>query len=169
MTDKTREEFEAYFRECAKLNGKAERSIVLELERDDDGVYIRSPAYDGFCYWMASRAALVVESEKAFANGRCQGLDEAQKLCYQMALGEYRPEGSRFTLFTPKKERMLGDVLVKACNAIADLPDGPYERMRIKREQKDLSNSADKEKCQHGIPSRQSCFDCIGILHGNKP
>lgn len=113
---------------------KAENKRLRRAEKNDAIAY--KAVIERQEELRAENQALVVEKEKAFADGRLRGLDEAQNLCYQMALREYRPEGSRYTLFTPKKERMLGDVLVQACNAIADLPDGPYERQRIKREQK---------------------------------
>ncbi|UZJ58583.1 hypothetical protein OKW98_18575 [Pseudomonas sp. KU26590] len=92
---------------------------------------------------LEDRRALKTENEmlkrdnkKAFANGRNSGLDDASKLCYQLALAQYRPEGSRYTMFIPKAHKALGDVLCAACNQIADLPDGPLQRHRERQEQK---------------------------------
>lgn len=53
--DKNREAFEAYFRGCAIANGKDEAWITKNLEHAEDGTYMRAPAYDGWCYWMAAK------------------------------------------------------------------------------------------------------------------
>jgi hypothetical protein len=58
-----------------------------------------------------------------------------------MAYDEYYPAGSRFKHFVPKAQEKLGNLLIKAANAIADLPDGPYERHRA-RQQKTAEKSA---------------------------
>lgn len=74
----------------------------------------------------------VVETERQslIAYGRNIGLSEASKLCSQKAYAAYYPPGTRFKTFTPKAQKALGDILIEACNEIASLPDGPYERFR---------------------------------------
>ena len=50
-----REAFETYFRCCAIANGKDEAWASKNLERAEDGTYMRAKAYDGWCYWMAAK------------------------------------------------------------------------------------------------------------------
>ena len=76
------------------------------------------------------------EREKLIAYGRSLGLDEASTLCSRMAYDEYYPVGSRFRFFTPKAQEKLGNLLIKAANAITNLPDGPYERFRARLQRK---------------------------------
>lgn len=64
------------------------------------------------------------------AYGRNQGLSEASDLCSKMAWTAYYPPGTRYKTFTPKAAKALGDILIKAANEIASLPDGPYERFQ---------------------------------------
>ena len=73
------------------------------------------------------------EREKLIAYGRSLGLEEASTACTRMAHDAYFPPGSRFRYFTPKAQRCLGDILIKAANAIASLPDGPYERFKARQ------------------------------------
>ncbi|RBB97494.1 hypothetical protein C3E97_027645 [Pseudomonas sp. MWU12-2115] len=84
---------------------------------------------------------LTNERESLIAYGRSNGLDEASTLCSRMAYDTYYPAGSRFKHFVPKAQEKLGNLLIKAANAIADLPDGPYERHRA-RQQKKAEKSA---------------------------
>lgn len=81
------------------------------------------------------------EREKLIAYGRSQGLDEASTLCSRLAYDTYYPADSHFKFFIPKKQEKLGNLLIKAANAIADLPDGPYERFKA-RQQKKAGKSA---------------------------
>lgn len=81
------------------------------------------------------------EREKLIAYGRSLGLDEASTLCSRMAYDEYYPKASRFRFFVPKAQEKLGNLLIKAANAIADLPGGPYER-HCARQQKKAEKSA---------------------------
>jgi len=76
------------------------------------------------------------EREKLIAYGRSLGLDDASTLCSRMAYDEYYPAGSRFRFFTPKAQEKLGNLLIKAANAITNLPDGPYERFRARLQNK---------------------------------
>jgi hypothetical protein len=70
------------------------------------------------------------ERKSLIAYGRNLGLNEASTLCSRMAYAAYYPPGTRFKAFTPKAQMALGDILIKACNEIASLPDGPYERFK---------------------------------------
>lgn len=77
--------------------------------------------------WMDPRRA------KVFADGRNAGLNEASELCNRMGWNAYFPPGTRYRAFVPKGRTALGDLLIKAANAIADLPDGPYERFKARQ------------------------------------
>lgn len=77
---------------------------------------------------------LTRERERLIAYGRSCGLDEASTLCSRMAYDAYYPAGSHFKVFTPKAQKALGDLLIKAANKIASLPDGPYERFKARRQ-----------------------------------
>ena len=68
--------------------------------------------------------------------GRCSGLDEASTLCTRMAYDAYYPAGTRFKVYTPKAQKALGDLLIKAANKIASLPDGPYDRFKARQAKK---------------------------------
>ncbi|MGE8098062.1 hypothetical protein [Pseudomonas fluorescens] len=81
------------------------------------------------------------ERQKLIAYGRSCGFDEASTLCTSMAYEAYYPPGTRFKVFTPKAQRSLGDLLIKAANQIASLPDGPYDRFQA-RQQKKVGTSA---------------------------
>ena len=76
---------------------------------------------------------LTQERERLIAYGRSCGLDEASTLCSRMAYDAYYPAGSRFKVFTPKAQKALGDLLIKAANEIASLPGGPYERFKARQ------------------------------------
>ncbi|MNJ62518.1 hypothetical protein D3C77_583610 [compost metagenome] len=80
--------------------------------------------------WMDPRRA------KVFADGRNAGLNEASELCNRMGWEAYFPPGTRYRAFVPKSRTALGDLLIKAANAIADLPDGPYERFKARQAKK---------------------------------
>jgi hypothetical protein len=81
------------------------------------------------------------ERQKLIAYGRSCGLDEASTLCSRMAYDTYYPAGSRFKHFVPKAQEQMGNLLIKAANAIASLPDGPYDRFKA-RQQKTAEKSA---------------------------
>jgi hypothetical protein len=79
---------------------------------------------------------LTQEREGLIAYGRSSGLSEASTVCSRMAYDEYYPAGSRFKHFVPKAQEKLGNLLIKAANAIASLPDGPIERHRARQQEK---------------------------------
>lgn len=66
------------------------------------------------------------------AQGRSQGLSDASDLCSKMAWAAYYPPGTRYKTFTPRAAKGLGDILIKAANEIASLPDGPYQRFQAR-------------------------------------
>lgn len=70
---------------------------------------------------------------KLLSDGRAQGLNEASELCARMGYDAYFPTGTRYRAFVPKGRAALGDLLIKAANAIAGLPDGPYERFKARQ------------------------------------
>jgi len=76
------------------------------------------------------------ERQKLIAYGRSCGLDEASTVCSRMAYDTYYPAGSRFKYFVPRAQARLGDLLIKAANAIASLPDGPYDRFKASQRKK---------------------------------
>ena len=76
------------------------------------------------------------ERDKLIAYGRSCGLDEAATLCNRMAYDTYYPAGSRFKHFIPKALEQQGNLLIKAANAIASLPDGPYDRFKASQQKK---------------------------------
>ncbi|WP_016773957.1 hypothetical protein [Pseudomonas sp. R62] len=84
---------------------------------------------------------LTQERESLIAYGRNNGLHEASTVCSRMAYDTYYPAGSRFKHFVPKALEQQGNLLIKAANAIAALPDGPIERHRA-RQQKKAEKSA---------------------------
>lgn len=71
---------------------------------------------------------------KLIADGRNVGLTEASELCAHMGYEAYFPPGTRYRAFVPKARTALGDLLIKAANAIAALPDGPYVRFKARQE-----------------------------------
>ncbi|WP_025126431.1 hypothetical protein [Pseudomonas sp. PH1b] len=73
------------------------------------------------------------ERQRLIAWGRNCGLEEASQVCQRMAHEAYYPPGTRFKHFTPKAQMRLGDILIKAANAIGGLPDGPYERFHARQ------------------------------------
>ncbi|QJI11998.1 hypothetical protein HKK58_05460 [Pseudomonas sp. ADAK22] len=70
------------------------------------------------------------------AYGRSCGLDEASTLCSRLAYDTYYPAGSRFKHFIPKALEKQGNLLIKAANAIASLPGGPYDRFKARQAKK---------------------------------
>ncbi|MHC8334582.1 hypothetical protein [Pseudomonas sp. LB3P25] len=76
------------------------------------------------------------ERQNLIAYGRSLGLEEASTICSRMAYDTYYPPGSRFKFFTPKAQMQQGDLLIKAANAIASLPDGPYDRFKASQPKK---------------------------------
>lgn len=73
------------------------------------------------------------DRETLIGYGRSSGLDEASTLCTRLAYAAYYPPGTRFKAFTPKAQKALGDLLIKAANEIASLPGGPYERFKARQ------------------------------------
>jgi hypothetical protein len=76
------------------------------------------------------------DRETLIGYGRSSGLDEASTLCARLAYAAYYPPGTRFKAFTPKAQKALGDLLIKATNEIASLPSGPYERFKVRQAKK---------------------------------
>lgn len=76
------------------------------------------------------------ERQKLIAYGRSCGLDEASTMCSRMAYDTYYPAGSRYKYFVPRSQARLGDLLIRAANAIASLPDGPYDRFKASQQKK---------------------------------
>ncbi len=76
------------------------------------------------------------DRETLIGYGRSSGLDEASTLCSRMAYAAYYPPGTRFKAFTPKAQKALDDLLIKAANEIASLPGGPYERFKARQAKK---------------------------------
>lgn len=73
------------------------------------------------------------ERDKLIAYGRSCGLDDASTVCSRMAYDTYYPAGSRFKHFIPKALEQQGNLLIKAANAIASLPDGPHDRFKARQ------------------------------------
>ncbi|NVZ91376.1 hypothetical protein HX813_24385 [Pseudomonas yamanorum] len=76
------------------------------------------------------------DRETLIGYGRSSGLEEASTLCTRLAYAAYYPPGTRFKAFTPKAQKALGDLLIKAANEIASLPGGPYERFKARQAKK---------------------------------
>ena len=76
------------------------------------------------------------DRENLIGYGRSLGLDEASTLCSRLAYAAYYPPGTRFKAFTPKAQKALGDLLIKAANEIASLPGGPYGRFKARQAKK---------------------------------
>ena len=100
-----------------------EETLQLRLNAADQRIDELTQARDG-------------ERLNLIAYGRSNGLDEASTVCTRMAHDAYFPAGSRFRYFTPKAQKTLGDLLIKAANAIASLPDGPYDRFKARQQKK---------------------------------
>mgnify|MGYP003604756557 FL=1 len=86
----------------------------------------------------APEAAAPIQEDRdsLIAYGRSCGLDEASTLCSRLAYDTYYPAGSRFKHFIPKAPEQQGNLLIKAANAIASLPDGPYDRFKARQSKK---------------------------------
>ncbi|MDD0971656.1 hypothetical protein [Pseudomonas aphyarum] len=126
----------------SELSRRQFHSIAQELLRDFDRVTAERDALQERLNAADQRIdELNQERKSLIAYGRSNGLDEASTLCSRMAYDTYYPAGSRFKHFVPKAQEKLGNLLIKAANAIADLPDGPYERHRA-RQQKKAEKSA---------------------------
>ncbi|AZF63731.1 hypothetical protein [Pseudomonas sp. LBUM920] len=82
---------------------------------------------------------LTQERDRLHAYGRSCGLDEASTLCSRLAYDTYYPTGSRFKHFIPKALEQQGNLLIKAANAIASLPGGPYERFKARQAKQEES------------------------------
>ncbi|MFL6873832.1 hypothetical protein ACJ6YJ_03390 [Pseudomonas marginalis] len=81
-------------------------------------------------------APIQEDRDSLIAYGRSCGLDEASTLCSRLAYDTYYPAGSRFKHFIPKALEQQGNLLIKAANAIASLPDGPYDRFKARQAKK---------------------------------
>ncbi|SFU98058.1 hypothetical protein [Pseudomonas sp. OV546] len=81
-------------------------------------------------------APIQEDRETLIGYGRSSGLEEASTLCARLAYAAYYPPGTRFKAFTPKAQKALGDLLIKAANEIASLPGGPYERFKARQAKK---------------------------------
>ncbi|KIF56192.1 hypothetical protein [Pseudomonas fluorescens] len=137
--------------DCIKLHGEEVREVVIVAATDFDRVAAERDALQQRLNAADQRIdEQDQEREKLIAYGRSLGLDEASTLCSRMAYDEYYPAGSRFRFFTPKAQAKLGNVLVKAANAIANLPAGPYERFRA-RVQKKANGSANMIDHDHVV------------------
>ncbi|USS54203.1 hypothetical protein [Pseudomonas kermanshahensis] len=107
------------------------KQLVAKLQADlTDRDQRIDQLVNGELEWMDPRRA------KVFADGRNAGLNEASELCNRMGWAAYYPPGTRYRAFVPKARTALGDLLIKAANAIADLPDGPYERFKARQAKK---------------------------------
>lgn len=84
-------------------------------------------------------APIQEDPETLIGYGRSSGLKEASTLCTRLAYAAYYPPGTRFKAFTPKAQKALGDLLIKAANEIASLPGGPYERFKARQAKKAAS------------------------------
>jgi len=126
----------------SELSRRQFHSIAQDLLRDFDRITAERDALHQRLNAADQRIdELNQERKSLIAYGRSNGLDEASTLCSRMAYDTYYPAGSRFKHFVPKAQEKLGNLLIKAANAIADLPDGPYERLRA-RQQKKTEKSA---------------------------
>ncbi|WP_236170157.1 hypothetical protein [Pseudomonas parasichuanensis] len=111
-----------------RLDHAASAFKAAKPERDELRAILAMPASPAAeLDWLDPRRV------KAFADGRNAGLIEASELCARMGYEAYFPAGTRFRAFVPKARTALGDLLIKAANAIAALPDGPYERFKARQ------------------------------------
>ncbi|WP_323831006.1 hypothetical protein [Pseudomonas sichuanensis] len=111
-----------------RLDHAASAFKAAKPERDELRAILAKPATSpAELDWMDPRRA------KVFAEGRNAGLTEASELCARMGYDAYFPSGTRYRAFVPKARSALGDLLIKAANAIADLPDGPYARHKARQ------------------------------------
>jgi hypothetical protein len=95
---------------------------------------------------QAPVAVLPIQEDRGglIAYGRSCGLDEASTLCSRLAYDTYYPAGSRFKHFIPKALEQQGNLLIKAANAIASLPGGPYDRFKVRQAKKAESAKSQK-------------------------
>lgn len=132
-----------------EADGMVRPSTLHQCESDE-----LSPAYLALCHENDRLLRIISEHQNQgepvtddggrqslIAYGRSCGLDEAATVCSRMAYDTYYPSGSRFKHFVPKAQGQMGNLLIKAANAIASLPDGPYDRFKA-RQQKKAGTSA---------------------------
>jgi len=112
------------------------RDSVRRLRAERDALQLRLNAADQLADDIQE------ERQKLIAYGRSCGLDEASTTCSRMAYDTYYPAGSRFKYFVPRAQARLGDLLIKAANAIASLPDGPYNRFKASQQKKAEKSAA---------------------------
>ncbi|MCU1776182.1 hypothetical protein [Pseudomonas sp. 14P_5.3_Bac1] len=97
------------------------------------GLWVAYLAFGVEQFAPVSVVPILEDRETLIGYGRSSGLDEASTLCARLAYAAYYPPGTRFKAFTPKAQKALGDLLIKAANEIASLPGGPYERFKARQ------------------------------------
>ncbi|MGF6208234.1 hypothetical protein [Pseudomonas frederiksbergensis] len=120
-----RHDYRQYIAE--RLAGDFACTLAQHLERitaERDALQLRLNAAD------QRIDGLTQDRDGLIAYGRSEGLNEASTLCSRMAYDTYYPASSRFKYFVPRAQARLGDLLIKAANAIASLPGGPYDRFK---------------------------------------
>ena len=115
----------------------AHAEIVIE-QQNNLIASLRAELVESYCV-AAQGDPTHEDRESLIGYGRSSGLDEASTLCTRLAYAAYYPPGTRFKAFTPKAQKVLGDLLIKAANEIASLPGGPYERFKARQAKKSES------------------------------
>jgi hypothetical protein len=102
---------------------------------------------EGVCGYIGKLKAecegLRTNAGRMVAHGRNQALDEASTLCSRMAYDAYHPNADQYKFRTTKLQRALGGILIAACNRIAELPDGPYQR-HLERQAKKAASKGEQ-------------------------
>ncbi|MGU9821083.1 hypothetical protein [Pseudomonas sp. Larv2_ips] len=132
-------EHQDYLKLCGSMTAEQVADIQLQLHNSlarEQALQQRLTAAD------QQIDELTQERERLIAYGRSCGLDEASTLCSRLAYDTYYPTGSRFKHFIPKALEQQGNLLIKAANAIASLPDGPYERFKARQAKQEESAKA---------------------------
>lgn len=123
-------EHQDYLKLCGSMTAEQVADIQLQLHNSlarEQALQQRLTAAD------ERIDELTQERDRPHAYGRSCGLDEASTLCSRLAYDTYYPTGSRFKHFIPKALEQQGNLLIKAANAIASLPGGPYERFKARQ------------------------------------
>ncbi|MGU9827770.1 hypothetical protein [Pseudomonas sp. LF242] len=129
-------EHQDYLKLCGSMTAEQVADIQLQLHNSlarEQALQQRLTAAD------QQIDELTQERERMIAYGRSCGLDEASTLCSRLAYDTHYPTGSRFKHFIPKALEQQGNLLIKAANAIASLPDGPYERFKARQAKQEES------------------------------
>lgn len=129
-------EHQDYLRLCGSMTAEQVADIQLQLHNSlarEQALQQRLTAAD------ERIDELTQERDRLHAYGRSCGLDEASTLCSRLAYDTYYPTGSRFKHFIPKALEQQGNLLIKAANAIASLPGGPYERFKARQAKQEES------------------------------